>query len=207
MIWLVDDSIGGVEASKILNLKGISTKVVIDNLNYPTSLRKNFKFDYLDSVREDIISTNPYIEHKLNKISKKIFKLENEDLSDSIILTNKGFSEILSKKYKVKDMTTLSNLVHHGNFNEYIIYNLIENYIENYKKIYVLESNALLLKKYFYKYDRNFIFVDYFLNKYLDHEKNISDLKTQIYVTGYRRGFYLTLEDIYKEDFSYVRSL
>ncbi|WP_036730232.1 hypothetical protein [Peptoniphilus mikwangii] len=230
-VAIIGDGIGTIELYRSLREK-VSEKFVItiDNINYPYALRKNAIAEnshklqnFAQKIIKLMIISSPSIALNINRdVRYKVadglaeFYDKFETAGDRLVLSDAYFKSYLEEKYfaiNVKDVQILLNSINDFDFNRYIISELLKCYIGNEKNIFVMDISLCLIKEYFYELfpDKNFYFLDEFIleeiNK-LDVLKNNEEKSTVKYrVSAYRRGFYLSCEEIFKEDFSSVKEV
>lgn len=223
LVSIIDDSIGAVAFHRLIRDYSNKYEVYIDNLYYPYALRsrsiKKMTLGLLSYSKDAdvIISTNPAIslvcrDENINVITG-IEKFEENYSSDSLIITNKIFKDyLINKSYNnIKDSSILSNLVVDFNFNKYLIKKIVSEYILDFKVVYMLDSSLYMLKDYLNELfpDVKFIYLtDFIYDEFVEKmELKEGKSKSKIWVSAYRRGVYLSLEEHYSDRYIGIKKL
>ncbi|MGO1581409.1 MAG: hypothetical protein ACTHWZ_08400 [Peptoniphilaceae bacterium] len=227
-VLIIDDSIGAIEISRnIKNKYDLKATVNIDNLNFPLSIRKSIIEQRSRRLQESgklldlLIVSNPAIALNIDKNKNypiidglETFKSMIEDSSDTLVLVNNYFKNYLEKSYKnikVINCQILTNQINDFSMSKYIFENILKSYIEDYKKIFILDSSLYIIRDYINKLykERQIFFLNDMIFKELEEvnipEKGKKKTVEKINVTGYRRGLYLSLEDLYKDSFINIK--
>ncbi|CDZ74672.1 Hypothetical protein ING2D1G_0489 [Peptoniphilus sp. ING2-D1G] len=222
-IALIDDGIGSVEFMRELKKRYSNSALLVDNKNYPYSLRKKSIFamsiKLLSKLKaENYIVTNPAIAVNLEKSNRNVISglkrfYDSIDAS-AIVLTNKYFADYLKKMHgemNSEDAQILSNQVQTFGVQEYVVKNILDYYLKGYKNVYFMDSNFYVLKDFILDTysDKNIYFIQDFIMdelKDLNFDKNVKN-NLKIFVTADRRSTYLNLEDIYGESYVGIKNI
>lgn len=237
-IGILDDSIGGIY---VLNsLKEVYNENFIyyaDLEEYPYGV-KNLSLKSLSNKAADniikenlkvLIITNPAIAMNIDKkdlitvngIESAIEDLKNNNtliLGSKATINSEYLKEITKDKgFILKDAQILINMIQDSDTNHYIVFKLIEEYIENFNgNILLLDSNLSLFKDKILNYNNDLKI--YTLNDYIIKDfkeiftkdlKHYYKNKTKIkyLVSNYRIAFYYAAEEFYSGRYSAVKKI
>lgn len=219
-ILYIDDGLGAIISSEdFKNCFAADYSLIIDNVNFPYSLKYKIKkllARYKNLGEYDcIITTNPAIALNIDDENLILnFKNFHEELKDGdLVITNNYFKKHLEDKNKairVVDGQVLSNQVQIFTTPSYIVDNILKSYIKDEKNIYFMDTNFYIVKDFILKNypNRNIVFIqDIIKDELLGKKSSVFREDLKIYLTGYRRGVYLSLEDKYKRSFIDIKEI
>lgn len=236
-IGIIDDSIGGLEVlNKIKELYNENFIYFADLKNYPYGMWDKSLEKIIENTERYIIGknikcliyTNPLIALesqdksdilKINGIDSALNSLKDEKLmvfGSRKLVENDEVFRIEDDEIVTCDATVLINTVQDGDRNEYLIKELIKEYLGDYKgNILLLDSNLSLLKEYFNEIDGIDVYTinDYIIEEF--KEKFTKDLRHSLrnkmsekyFVSDHRIAFYLSAETFLEGKYSKVKMI